>query len=85
MEINPWLRQKSSTFGAGCFWCIESAFNQLQGIKKAVSGYMGGQTLNPDYRQVCTGTSGHAEVVQVEFDPVQVSFEQLVQVLFFST
>ncbi len=62
-----------ATFGAGCFWCIESAFNQLQGIKKAVSGYMGGQTLNPDYRQVCTGTSGHAEVVQVEFDPVQVS------------
>ncbi len=72
-----------ATFGAGCFWCIESAFNQLQGVKKAVSGYMGGQTLNPDYRQVCTGTSGHAEVVQVEFDPVQVSFEQLVQVLFF--
>lgn len=72
-----------ATFGAGCFWCIESAFNQLQGVKKAVSGYMGGQTLNPDYRQVCTGTSGHAEVVQLEFDPALVSFEQLLQVLWF--
>jgi len=72
-----------ATFGAGCFWCIESALNQLQGVKKALSGYMGGQTLNPDYRQVCTGTSGHAEVVQVEFDPALVSFEQLLQVLFF--
>mgnify|MGYP003477638983 FL=1 len=48
-----------ATFGAGCFWCIESALNQLQGVKKATSGYMGGQTLNPDYRQVCSGTSGH--------------------------
>lgn len=72
-----------ATFGAGCFWCIESAFNQLHGVQKAVSGYMGGQTLNPDYRQVCTGTSGHAEVVQLEFDPAQVSFEQLLQVLWF--
>lgn len=72
-----------ATFGAGCFWCIESAFNQLQGVKKALSGYMGGQTLNPDYRQVCTGTSGHAEVVQLEFDPAQVSFEQLLQMLWF--
>lgn len=72
-----------ATFGAGCFWCIESAFNQLQGVKTAISGYMGGQTLNPDYRQVCTGTSGHAEVVQLEFDPAQVSFEQLLQVLWF--
>lgn len=72
-----------ATFGAGCFWCIESAFNQLKGVKQAVSGYMGGQTLNPDYRQVCTGTSGHAEVVQLEFDPALVSFEQLLHVLFF--
>jgi peptide-methionine (S)-S-oxide reductase len=72
-----------ATFGAGCFWCIEAAFNQLQGVKSAISGYMGGQTLNPDYRQVCTGTSGHAEVVQLEFDPAQVSFEQLLQVLWF--
>lgn len=72
-----------ATFGAGCFWCIESAFNQLIGVQKAVSGYMGGQTLNPDYRQVCTGTSGHAEVVQLEFDPTHVSFEQLLQVLWF--
>ncbi len=72
-----------ATFAAGCFWCIESAFNQLQGVKQAVSGYMGGQTLNPDYKQVCSGTSGHAEVVQLEFDSGVISFEQLLQVLFF--
>lgn len=72
-----------ATIGAGCFWCIESALNQLQGVKKAVSGYMGGQTLNPDYRQVCTGTSGHAEVVQVEFDPTVLRYDQLLQVLWF--
>ncbi|RVT45867.1 peptide-methionine (S)-S-oxide reductase [Rheinheimera sediminis] len=72
-----------ATFAAGCFWCIESAFNQLKGVEKAVSGYMGGQTLNPDYRQICTGTTGHAEVVQLEFDPRLISFEQLLQVLWF--
>lgn len=72
-----------ATFGAGCFWCIESALNQLRGVNTAISGYMGGQTRNPDYRQVCTGTTGHAEVVQVEFDPEQISFEQLLQIVFF--
>lgn len=72
-----------ATFGAGCFWCIESALNQLRGVNTAISGYMGGQTHNPDYRQVCTGTTGHAEVVQVEFDPEQISFEQLLQIVFF--
>lgn len=72
-----------ATFGAGCFWCIESALNQLRGVNTAISGYMGGQTRNPDYRQVCTGTTGHAEVVQVEFEPQQISFEQLLQIVFF--
>jgi peptide-methionine (S)-S-oxide reductase len=72
-----------ATLAAGCFWCIESAFNQLQGVQSAVSGYMGGKTLNPTYQQVCTGSSGHAEVVQIEFDPALISFEQLLQVLWF--
>lgn len=74
---------ETATFGAGCFWCIESALNQLQGVQRAVSGYMGGQSLNPTYRQVCSGNSGHAEVVQLEFDPALISFEQLLNVLWF--
>lgn len=71
-----------ATFGAGCFWCLESALNQLQGVERAVSGYMGGHTDNPDYRSICTGTTGHAEVVQVHFNPDQISFKQLCQVFF---
>lgn len=72
-----------ATFGAGCFWCIESAFNQLRGVHQALSGYMGGQIQDPSYRQICTGTTGHAEVVQLQFDPEQVSFEQLLSIFWF--
>ncbi|WP_214000669.1 peptide-methionine (S)-S-oxide reductase MsrA [Arsukibacterium sp.] len=71
-----------ATFGAGCFWCLESALNQLKGVEQALSGYMGGHTVNPDYRSICTGTTGHAEVVQVRFNPEQISFKQLCQVFF---
>ncbi|KKO45585.1 methionine sulfoxide reductase A [Arsukibacterium ikkense] len=71
-----------ATFGAGCFWCLESALNQLNGVQQAVSGYMGGHTANPDYRSICSGTTGHAEVVQVRFDPAKISFSQLCQVFF---
>jgi peptide-methionine (S)-S-oxide reductase len=83
MEHKPMSQKEIATFGAGCFWCIESAFNQLLGVTAAVSGYMGGQTTEPDYHQVCTGSTGHAEVVQIEFDPAQLSFDQLLQVLWF--
>ncbi|WP_019675392.1 peptide-methionine (S)-S-oxide reductase MsrA [Arsukibacterium perlucidum] len=76
------MSSEIATFGAGCFWCLESALNQLQGVERAVSGYMGGHTDNPDYRSICTGTTGHAEVVQVHFNPDQISFEQLCQVFF---
>jgi peptide-methionine (S)-S-oxide reductase len=76
------MSNEIATFGAGCFWCLESALNQLKGVEHAISGYMGGQSENPDYRSICTGTTGHAEVVQVSFNPQQISFEQLCQIFF---
>ena len=72
----------TATFGAGCFWCLEAAMNQLQGVQRATSGYMGGQTSNPSYQQICTGLTGHAEVVQVVFDPTIIRYEQLCQIFF---
>lgn len=72
----------TATFGAGCFWCVEAVFQDLKGVEKVASGYMGGQTKNPTYREICTGTTGHAEVLQVHFDPEVISFEQLVKVFF---
>ena len=72
-----------ATFGAGCFWCLEAALNEVTGVHAAISGYMGGKTLNPDYQSICTGETGHAEVVQVSFDESLISFKQLCQ-LFFS-
>ena len=68
---------KIAIFGAGCFWGIESAFRQLEGVIDAVSGYAGGTVEEPTYRAVCSGKTGHAEAVQVEYDPSQVSYEQL--------
>jgi peptide-methionine (S)-S-oxide reductase len=69
-----------ATFGAGCFWGVEWVFRQVPGVIEAVSGYSGGTVEDPGYRLVCTGTTGHAEVVQVEFDPAIVSYEQLLEV-----
>lgn len=71
------------TLGGGCFWCIESAFRRLRGVQSAVSGYTGGHTKNPTYKQVCEGDTGHAEVVQVEFNPSVVSTEQILEVFFY--
>lgn len=71
---------ETATFGAGCFWCVEAVFLQLDGVHKVLSGYTGGSTKNPDYRSVCTGTTGHAEVVQIEFDPEVISFKDLLEV-----
>ena len=70
-----------ATFGAGCFWCVEAVFQRMQGVEKVVSGHMGGNTLNPTYREICTGTTGHAEVAQITFDPSVISFEELLEVL----
>ena len=69
-----------ATFGAGCFWGVEAAFRRVPGVLDVVSGYSGGHTENPTYKEVCTDQTGHAEVVQVTFDPAQVSYEQLLEV-----
>lgn len=74
------MKLETATFGAGCFWCVEAVFLQLDGVQKVISGYTGGATRNPDYRSVCTGTTGHAEVVQIEFDPEVISFKELLEV-----
>jgi peptide-methionine (S)-S-oxide reductase len=70
------------TFGGGCFWCMEAVFQRLKGVKSVVSGFAGGDFPNPTYKDVCTGDTGHAEVVQLEFDPAQVSFETLMHVFY---
>ncbi len=67
------------TFGAGCFWCVEAVFQRIEGVQAAVSGYMGGEVDNPTYKQVCTGQTGHAEVVQVTFDPATISAAELIE------
>ena len=70
------------TLGAGCFWCVEAVFENLEGVTSAVSGYMGGSIKNPSYREVCSGRTGHAEVVQVVYDPSRISTSTLLEVFF---
>jgi peptide-methionine (S)-S-oxide reductase len=74
--------EQTAIFGGGCFWCIEAVFNRLEGVKSAVSGYMGGHVDNPTYRQVCNGDTGHVEVVQVTFDPGRIKYRDLLEVFF---
>ncbi len=71
---------QKATFGGGCFWCTEAIFLGLKGVSKVQSGYAGGTVKNPTYKQVCTGTTGHAEVIQITYDPAQVSYEDLLEV-----
>jgi peptide-methionine (S)-S-oxide reductase len=71
-----------ATLGGGCFWCLEAVFDELQGVTDVVSGYTGGQVESPTYEQVCSGWTGHAEVVQVTFDPAEVSFREILEVFF---
>jgi len=75
-------RQEVATLGGGCFWCLEAVYDELQGVEEVESGYSGGTVPNPTYSQVCTGTTGHAEVVQVTFDPEQVSYREILEVFF---
>ncbi len=76
------MASEIATLGGGCFWCLEAVFEQLRGVSKVESGYSGGNTPEPTYRHVCTGTTGHAEVVQVTFDPATVSFREVLEVFF---
>lgn len=69
-----------ATFGAGCFWCVEAVFQQIKGVDTVVSGYMGGKIPNPTYREICSGLTGHAEVIQIKFNPQIVSFADLLKV-----
>jgi len=71
-----------ATLGGGCFWCLEAVYDDLRGVEDVVSGYSGGRVPNPSYQAVCTGTTGHAEVVQLAFDPQAISFQEILEVFF---
>ena len=71
-----------TTLGGGCFWCLEAVFSELRGVENVVSGYSGGTMPNPSYQQICTGATGHAEVVQITFDPDIISFKELLEIFF---
>jgi peptide-methionine (S)-S-oxide reductase len=72
----------TATFGGGCFWCTEAAMTELAGVSAVTSGYAGGDTENPTYKEVCSGSTGHAEVVQVEYDPDVIGYDELLEVFF---
>ncbi|MGB4399467.1 MAG: peptide-methionine (S)-S-oxide reductase MsrA [Daejeonella sp.] len=73
---------EQATFGGGCFWCTEAVFQNLRGVTKVVSGYMGGHTENPTYKEICNGNTGHAEIIQIEYNEQEISFEDLLLVFF---
>jgi peptide-methionine (S)-S-oxide reductase len=75
-------REETITLGGGCFWCLEAVFDEMRGVTDVLSGYAGGHVANPTYRQVCSETTGHAEVVQVKFNPDEISLEELLSVFF---
>ncbi len=76
------IQTEKATLGGGCFWCLEAVYDDLKGVVSVESGYMGGQTLNPTYEAVCGGRTGHAEVIQISFDPSAVSFKEILEVFF---
>jgi peptide-methionine (S)-S-oxide reductase len=73
---------ESATLGGGCFWCLEAAYQRLKGVENVQSGYAGGQVVNPSYEEICTGRTGHAEVVQISYDPGEITFKELLEVFF---
>jgi peptide-methionine (S)-S-oxide reductase len=72
------MKTEKATLGGGCFWCVEAVYETLPGILSVTSGYAGGQTENPTYEDICTGKTGHAEVVQIEYDPAKISYERII-------
>ncbi|HLO44903.1 MAG TPA: peptide-methionine (S)-S-oxide reductase MsrA [Leadbetterella sp.] len=73
---------EKATLAGGCFWCVEAIYQQLEGVEKVESGYAGGKNPNPTYKEVCTGETGHAEVIQITYDPTKISFLQLLEIFF---
>lgn len=73
---------ETAIFAGGCFWCTEAVFLEIDGVKSVVSGYIGGKTANPTYKDICTGTTGHAEAIQITFDPKKVTFGELLEIFF---
>ena len=71
---------EQATFGAGCFWCVEAVFQNLKGVEKVVSGYAGGRNRNPTYKEVCSGLTGHAEVIDISFDPAIITYKELLEI-----
>ena len=79
-EPSSQQNRETATLGGGCFWCLEAVYVELKGIDQVVSGYSGGEVQNPSYEAVCSGTTGHAEVVQVTYDPSVISFQDILQI-----
>lgn len=77
-------KEQIAVFAGGCFWCTEPVFSQLKGVSKVVSGYIGGHTLDPSYKNICNGDTGHAEAIQITFDAEQINFETLLEIFFVS-
>jgi peptide-methionine (S)-S-oxide reductase len=85
IKVDTEMRNEQiAVFAGGCFWCTEPVFSQLKGVSKVVSGYIGGHTANPTYKQICNGDTGHAEAIQITFDASQISFETLLEIFFVS-
>jgi peptide-methionine (S)-S-oxide reductase len=80
METHTAAKTELATLGGGCFWCLEAVFEKLDGVKSVTSGYAGGKTDKPTYKEVCSGMTGHAEVVQIEFDPQKISYDRLLEI-----
>lgn len=76
------IKTETAIFAGGCFWCTEAFFTDLKGVEKVVSGYIGGATVNPSYKDVCTGQTGHAEAIQITFNPAEVAYEDLLEIFF---
>lgn len=84
MNNNEVSNNKVAVFGGGCFWCTEPVFSQIKGVKSVVSGYIGGHTLNPTYKDICNGDTGHAEAIKITYDESVISFETLLEIFFVS-
>lgn len=80
MEVNADVNTSRATLGGGCFWCLEAIFKRISGVAAVVSGYAGGKTKNPTYEKVCSGRTGHAEVVQIEYDPSIINYAQILDI-----